>query len=147
MKYSKNRTVFNQSAVVSASCSKSPGVCHFSAEIPSIIMSSSEIEDGQTVEVTCTLPIDYRGGDCRLYRRKSRTPFKLQRATDYFCVFHLTSQELLGKKPVGSKIYLRCDYQLQQYTSVPSDMRSVTVWGKMNRSCLHCLLRLSAFEV
>ncbi|XP_076583290.1 uncharacterized protein LOC143318712 [Chaetodon auriga] len=96
---------------------------------PGIIVSSREINDGETVTVTCTLPIDYRGGDCRLFRRNSRIPFRLMTATDYFCDFHLTSQELLRRKPVGSKIFLKCDYHLQQYTSVSSDISAVTVWG------------------
>ncbi|XP_054644494.1 uncharacterized protein LOC129188280 isoform X2 [Dunckerocampus dactyliophorus] len=36
---------------------------------------------------------------------------------------------LLGPQPVGSVVSLRCDYQLQQYTSVSSDGASVVVWG------------------
>ncbi|XP_041792086.1 uncharacterized protein LOC121605999 [Chelmon rostratus] len=96
---------------------------------PWIIVSSAEIEDGETVEVTCTLPIDYRGGDCRLFRDNSPVPFRLKTATGYLCVFYLTSQELLGRQPVGSQIFLKCDYHIQQYTSVSSDVKGVTVWG------------------
>lgn len=96
---------------------------------PWIIVSSDEIREGETVQVTCTLPIDYRGGDCRLFRGNSPLPFRLKRATDFLCVFQLTSQQLLGEKPVGSRIHLKCDYHLQQYTSGWSDVQGVTVWG------------------
>ncbi|XP_070816875.1 uncharacterized protein [Chaetodon trifascialis] len=103
--------------------------CPLSADKPSIIVSRREINDGETVTLTCTVPIDYRGGDCRLFRERSRIPFRLMTATDYLCDFQLTSQELLGRRPVGSKIFFKCDYHLQQYTSVSSDVSAVTVRG------------------
>nr|XP_046248782.1 uncharacterized protein LOC124061194 isoform X2 [Scatophagus argus] len=99
------------------------------SEVPKLIVSSHEIEDGETVKLTCILPIDYRGGDCRLFRQNSQSPFKLKTATEYSCDFYLTSQQLLGPQPVGSRVYLQCDYHLQQYTSVLSDSHGVTVWG------------------
>lgn len=113
-------------------------MCPLSADKPKIILSSNEIKDGETVKVTCTLPIDYTGGDCRLFRENSPTPFRLKTATAYLCVFHLSSQELLGKHPVGSRVYLKCDYHIQQYTSVSSDIKGVTVWGE--RTSLSCSL-------
>ncbi|KAM3619651.1 uncharacterized protein V6R79_011271 [Siganus canaliculatus] len=96
---------------------------------PEIIFSSDEIKDGETVKIFCLLPIDYTGGECRLYRRGSSSPFRRTTTKDYMCEFHLTSQELLGQRPVGRRVRFKCDYHLQQYTSVFSDSRGVTVWG------------------
>nr|XP_057929828.1 uncharacterized protein LOC131129905 [Doryrhamphus excisus] len=96
---------------------------------PWILVNSSDIKVGENVEVSCTLPIDYRGGECRLYRGDSRFPFRLMTALEFICVFSLSSSVLLGPLPVGSVVSLRCDYQLQQYTSVSSDGASVVVWG------------------
>ncbi|XP_051231621.1 uncharacterized protein LOC127349766 isoform X2 [Dicentrarchus labrax] len=87
------------------------------------------MEDGQVLEVTCIVPVDYTGGACRLFREDSQTPFRLQTATSYLCLFRLTSRELLGRHLVGSRVFLRCDYRLQQYTSESSDTKGVTVWG------------------
>ncbi|XP_073332102.1 uncharacterized protein [Pagrus major] len=98
------------------------------SDSPRLIVTD-EIEDGQTVEVTCTLPIDYTGGDCRLYREDSSSPLRVMTTRTFLCVFHLTSTELLGRRPVGSRIYLKCDYHLQQYTSAFSDIKGVTVRG------------------
>ncbi|XP_068175123.1 uncharacterized protein [Antennarius striatus] len=99
------------------------------SEKPRIIIDSSDIQDGEAVVVVCTLPIDYRGGECRLYRDGSQTPFRVTGTTHFLCRFHLTSRQLLGTRPVGSRVYLRCDYHLQQYTSALSDVSGVTVWG------------------
>nr|XP_061834603.1 uncharacterized protein LOC133618147 [Nerophis lumbriciformis] len=96
---------------------------------PSVIVSTSDLDVGEIMEVSCTVPIDYRGGDCRLYRGDSRLPFRHMLALDYVCVFRLSSSDLLGPQPVGSLVSLRCDYHLQDYTSVSSDGASVAVWG------------------
>ncbi|XP_071328941.1 uncharacterized protein [Trachinotus anak] len=98
-------------------------------EKPWIIIGNQEIMDGEKVKVSCTLPIDYTGGNCRLFRGDSTVPFRLKTALGYVCAFHLSSQVLLGNQPVGSRILLRCDYTLQDYTSVFSDWGGVTVWG------------------
>ncbi|XP_072244979.1 uncharacterized protein [Leuresthes tenuis] len=92
-------------------------------------MSTNDITEGESLDVSCTLPIDYRGGDCRLFRKHSDVPFKVMTATEYVCVFHLSSKVLLGQHPVGSMISIRCDYRLQEYTSVSSDSKNVIVWG------------------
>ena len=110
------------------SLSKEVLTCPPSADNPKLIVTD-EIEDGGTVEVTCILPIDYTGGDCRLYREDSLSPLRVMTARSFLCVFHLTSAELLGRRPVGSRIYLKCDYHLQQYTSAFSDIKGVTVSG------------------
>ncbi|XP_072244980.1 uncharacterized protein [Leuresthes tenuis] len=96
---------------------------------PSLLMSTNDITEGESLDVSCTLPIDYRGGDCRLFRKHSDVPFKVMTATEYVCVFHLSSKVLLGQHPVGSMISIRCDYRLQEYTSVSSDSKNVIVWG------------------
>ncbi|CAN9500714.1 unnamed protein product [Ophioblennius macclurei] len=98
------------------------------SEKPKVI-AADEMNDGETVEISCTLPIDYRGGECRLYRGNSHFPFKVMIATDYICSFIMTSKELLGKHPVGSLIRLSCDYRLQEYTSIKSDRKPFVVWG------------------
>lgn len=98
------------------------------SDTPSVI-AQDEFNDGDQVEVSCTLPIDYRGGQCRLYRGDSRTPFKVMIATDYICTFHMSSAELLGNLPVGSVVRLSCDYTLQKYTSIKSDRTAIVVWG------------------
>lgn len=103
-------------------------MCPLSKDTPKLIVTD-EIEDGGTAEVICTVPIDYTGGDCRLYREDSPSPLRVMTARSYLCVFHLTSAELLGRRPVGSRIYLKCNYHLQQYTSVFSDIKGVTVSG------------------
>ncbi|XP_035996682.1 uncharacterized protein LOC105940202 [Fundulus heteroclitus] len=94
-----------------------------------VILVEGEMKDGETIEVSCIVPIPYGGGDCRLFREPSDFPFKVLTATSYVCVFNLTSKEVLGNKPVGSRVRLRCDYKLQEYTSVLSDNKGVTVWG------------------
>ncbi|XP_040895548.1 uncharacterized protein LOC121182940 [Toxotes jaculatrix] len=96
---------------------------------PSIIVSSHEIVDGETLTVSCTVPIDYTGGDCRLFREHSTIPIKLKTTSNYICHFHLSSQVLLGKQRVGSRISIWCDYTIQEYTSVPSDRTGIVVWG------------------
>lgn len=107
-----------------------------SADKPRIIIGSPEIMDGESVEVSCTVPIDYTGGDCRLFRGDSDVPFRVMTAFSYVCVFNLSSQVLLGNKPVGSKILLRCDYALQSYVSVSSDECGVIVSGGRTRTSL-----------
>ncbi|XP_059196715.1 uncharacterized protein LOC131977436 [Centropristis striata] len=82
---------------------------------------------GDSVKVTCTLPIDYKGGECRLYKDDAYKPFKVMIATDWICVFQVTSDELMGRHRRPGRFYLKCDYQLQQYTSVSSDSRGITV--------------------
>ncbi|XP_034532364.1 sphingosine 1-phosphate receptor 1 isoform X2 [Notolabrus celidotus] len=99
------------------------------SEKPSLIVSSYEIKNGKSVKFTCTVPIDYGGGECRLYRDYSRFPQKVTRESGYLCVFHLSSAEVLGTKSVGSTVSFTCDYHLQQYTSVHSDSTGVTVSG------------------
>ncbi|XP_023148766.2 uncharacterized protein LOC111583769 [Amphiprion ocellaris] len=96
---------------------------------PWIIVGEHEIKEGETLKVSCTLPIDYTGGNCRLFRGNSAIPFRLKTALDFVCVFHLSSKVLLGNHPVGSKISLRCDYQIQEFTSRSSDNAAVIVWG------------------
>ncbi|XP_065812452.1 uncharacterized protein [Labrus bergylta] len=97
---------------------------------PSIIISDDEIEDGGSVKITCTQAIDYSGGECRLYREHAAVPFRETKEAGFLCVFLLSSDELLGRgHPVGSRVYFTCDYHLQQYTSVKSDVGGVTVWG------------------
>uniref|UniRef100_UPI0037E88B84 uncharacterized protein n=1 Tax=Semicossyphus pulcher TaxID=241346 RepID=UPI0037E88B84 len=98
-------------------------------ETPRLIISSSEIEDGETMKITCTLPIDYGGGVCRLFRENSKRVFRETKESGFLCVFLLSSRELLGRRPVGSRVYFTCDYHLQEYTSVQSNVRGVTVWG------------------
>ncbi|XP_042370088.1 uncharacterized protein LOC121963920 [Plectropomus leopardus] len=114
------------------------------SDTPTLLISSDEIEDGESVRVSCLLPIDYRGGLCRLYREHARKPFKVMTATDYICVFTLSSRELLGKHPVGSRVLFTCDYHLQQYTSVHSDIRGVTVWGSSPRPALSASRRFAS---
>ncbi|XP_007569505.1 uncharacterized protein LOC103150018 [Poecilia formosa] len=93
------------------------------------ILGSNEITDGETVEISCFVPIDYTGGLCRLFREDFNHPFSVIVAMSYVCVFNLTSKELLGHYMVGSTFRLRCDYRLQEYTSISSDDMLVTVWG------------------
>ncbi|KAL7396584.1 hypothetical protein ABVT39_008247 [Epinephelus coioides] len=97
--------------------------CRLSAETPKILIATDE-----TVKVVCTLPIDYTRGDCRLWREHSHKPFKVFTTASFSCTFYVTSKELLGTHQVGSRVYLKCDYHLQQYTSPFSDIRAVTVW-------------------
>lgn len=104
--------------------------CRLSAETPKIVIATDEIEDGGTVKVVCTLPNDYTGGDCRLWREHSHKPFKVFTTVAFSCTFYVTSKELLVTHQVGSRVYLKCDYHLQQYTSPFSDIRGVTVWGE-----------------
>ncbi|XP_036971270.1 uncharacterized protein LOC119028920 [Acanthopagrus latus] len=113
---------------LSLSCWWTAAARYYFSNNPKLIVTD-EIEDGGTVEVTCILPIDYTGGDCRLYREDSLSPLRVMTARSFLCVFHLTSAELLGRRPVGSRIYLKCDYHLQQYTSAFSDIKGVTVSG------------------
>ncbi|XP_041647867.1 uncharacterized protein LOC121512588 isoform X2 [Cheilinus undulatus] len=96
---------------------------------PSMIFSSFEIKDGESVRIMCTQPVNWSGGECRLYRKNSHHPFRVAKASDFVCVFNLSSQELLGGRPVGSKVLFTCDYQVQQFTSVRTDIGGVTVWG------------------
>ncbi|XP_041647872.1 uncharacterized protein LOC121512591 [Cheilinus undulatus] len=92
-------------------------------------LADDEIKDGETVEITCTLPIDYSGGECRLYREGSRVPFRVVNEAGYLCVFYVYSGALLGREPVGSRVYLTCDYHLQEYTSMHSQIHGITVTG------------------
>ncbi|XP_057696145.1 uncharacterized protein LOC130918460 isoform X2 [Corythoichthys intestinalis] len=110
-------------------CCESAAARYVWTDKPALLVSTNDIEDGDTLELACTLPIDYRGGECRLYRGDSRVPFRVLTASDYVCVFRLTSSVLLGPAPVGSQLSLRCDYRLQEYTSVSSDGVAVVVWG------------------
>lgn len=103
-------------------------LCLCTADKPKIL-GDDEITDGETLKVLCLVPINYLGGDCRLYREGSDWPFKLLTATSYTCEFLLTSREVLGNKPVGSTVRLRCDYKIQEYTSVSSDTKLFTVSG------------------
>ncbi|KAM7012271.1 uncharacterized protein LKV04_022791 [Tautogolabrus adspersus] len=100
------------------------------SEKPAIIIGDDEIEDGGSVKITCTLPIDYSGGECRLYKGNGRSPFRVTKESGFLCVFLLSSDEVLWRRhPVGSRVYFSCDYHLQQYTSEKSDIHGVTVWG------------------
>ncbi|XP_054911502.1 uncharacterized protein LOC129376081 [Poeciliopsis prolifica] len=93
------------------------------------ILGTNEILDGETVEISCFVPVDYTGGLCRLFRGDSEYPFKVMVATSYVCIFNLTSKEVLGNYVVGSTFKLRCDYRLQEYTSISSDNMLMTVSG------------------
>lgn len=84
----------------------------------------------QQVRVTCLIPLDYGGGRCRLFREGSSRAFKTARANYYQCDFVLPARELLAFRPVGSIVYIHCDYQLQQYTSALSNLRGITIRGK-----------------
>lgn len=88
------------------------------------------MEVDQQVQVICLVPIDYGGGQCRLFRDGSLRPIRTRRADYFVCRFVLPAKELLGLRPVGSIILFRCDYQLQQYTSALSDLAGVTVQGE-----------------
>lgn len=102
----------------------------FFSEVPSILVPEDEVEVNQQVQVTCLVPIDYGGGRCRLFREGSSRPFKTAPADYFQCRFVLPARELLASRPVGSIIYFRCDYQLQQYTSALSNIAGVTVRGQ-----------------
>ncbi|KAM8888502.1 uncharacterized protein ACB058_003470 [Synchiropus picturatus] len=94
-----------------------------------ILLSRAEIQDGDTMTISCLLPIIYRGGTCRLFRKHSTVPFRQMIAHTYDCDFHLTSSELLGSQPTGRVVRFKCDYTLQQYTSAFSDSAMMIVWG------------------
>ncbi|XP_017293081.1 uncharacterized protein LOC108248668 [Kryptolebias marmoratus] len=98
-------------------------------DIPKLILSSEEINDGDNLTIGCTVPIDYTGGDCRLFRGHSHDPFKMMTASSYDCEFHLTSDELLGGALPDRLVPIRCDYKLQDFTSKSSDRRRIMVWG------------------
>lgn len=99
---------------------------------PWINVNSSDIVEGEWVKVLCGVPIDYTGGDCRLYRDRRKSPIRLLTTQDYVCEFHVSARELLGRRPVGTRTSVRCDYKLQDYTSVSSDNKVVVVWGEGN---------------
>lgn len=101
----------------------------FLSEVPKILVPEDEVEVDQQVRVTCLIPIDYGGGQCRLFRDGSLRAFRTARANYFQCRFMLPARELLASRPVGSIVYFRCDYQLQQYTSALSDLAGVTVRG------------------
>lgn len=84
----------------------------------------------QQVQVTCLVPIDYGGGRCRLFRDGSSRAFRTAQADYFLCRFVLPARELLASRPVGSIVYFRCDYQLQQYTSALSNVAGVTIRGE-----------------
>ncbi|KAM4629866.1 uncharacterized protein ACJ7VT_002074 [Polymixia lowei] len=97
---------------------------------PWINVNTSDIVEGEWVRVQCGVPIDYTGGDCRLYRGSMKTPLKIRKADlSYVCRFLLSSQELLGRRAVGTRTTVRCDYKFQGYTSESSDNAVVVVWG------------------
>ncbi|XP_076028053.1 uncharacterized protein LOC143017219 [Genypterus blacodes] len=104
---------------------------------PFILLSSTDIREGETLKVSCGVPIDYTGGNCRLFQDRATAPFKLQVATPtYVCDFLIGSEELLGRKPGGRRVHFRCDYKLQGYTSELSDQKSVIVWRSMGKPSL-----------
>ncbi|KAM9761616.1 uncharacterized protein ACNS7B_003996 [Menidia menidia] len=109
--------------------------CHAAAgryvwsDKPKLIVDSHEIEDGESLNVSCTLPVDYLGGSCRLFRGQNKVAFRSMTATSYVCDFWLSSGELLGTHEVGSTVSIYCDYTLQEFVSKSSDRSSVTVWG------------------
>lgn len=105
----------------------------YTADKPKIL-GDDEITDGETLKVLCLVPVNYLGGDCRLYREGSYWPFKLVTATSYTWEFHLTSKELLGNNPVTSTVRLRCDYKIQEYSSASSDTKLFTVSGESSFS-------------
>lgn len=102
----------------------------FLSEVPSILVPEDEVEVDQQVKVNCLVPIDYGGGRCRLFRHGSSRAIRTTKADYFVCRFTLPARELLGSKPVGSRVLFHCDYQLQQYTSALSDLAGVTVRGK-----------------
>lgn len=57
---------------------------------------------------------------------------------DYLCEFYLSSEALLGAKPVGSRVYLWCDHQLLRYTLARSDIAGVTIRGP-GSELTHCV--------
>lgn len=59
-------------------------------------------------------------GECRLFRENPRWPSDWRRR-------QITPA---SSTMVGSRIYLRCDYQIQQYKSKFSDITGVTIWGE-----------------
>ncbi|RVE73772.1 hypothetical protein OJAV_G00034600 [Oryzias javanicus] len=99
------------------------------SDVPKLLLEYVEITEGEFLDVGCTVPIDYRGGECRLFRGDSDYPFVTVTAQSYSCNFHVGSNQLLGHRPVGSKISIRCDYKIQNFISKSSDSRNIIVWG------------------
>lgn len=105
-------------------------LCHLSADVPKLLLEYVEITEGEILDVGCTVPIDYGEGVCRLFRGDSDYPFATVRAQSYSCNFHVGSSQLLGHRPVGSKISIRCDYKIQDFISQSSDSSYIIVWGE-----------------
>ncbi|KAJ8277753.1 hypothetical protein GJAV_G00079500 [Gymnothorax javanicus] len=104
-------------------------------DVPWMKVSSSDIKEGERVNVLCGVPIDYTGGFCRLYRNGEKTPFKTLQTHSYTCEFVVTSDELLDGRSAGTRTTLECDYTLRNYVSMRGG-EAVVVWGTAEKPLL-----------
>ncbi|XP_029905123.1 uncharacterized protein LOC115357665 isoform X2 [Myripristis murdjan] len=73
------------------------------SEKPWISVSSPVVVAGEWLTVLCGVPIDYTGGECRLYRGDARTPLSVMTTHDYVCRFVLPVRRLMRRLPVGGR--------------------------------------------
>ncbi|XP_029905121.1 uncharacterized protein LOC115357665 isoform X1 [Myripristis murdjan] len=106
------------------------------SEKPWISVSSPVVVAGEWLTVLCGVPIDYTGGECRLYRGDARTPLSVMTTHDYVCRFVLPVRRLMRRLPVGGRTSVRCDYHLQSYTSESSDNTALFLWESVSAPVL-----------
>ncbi|XP_061093474.1 uncharacterized protein LOC133125826 [Conger conger] len=98
-------------------------------------VDSSDIREGESVNLLCGVPIDYTGGFCRLYRNGEKDPLKTLQTNSYVCEFTMSSHELLAGRPAGTRTTVECDYTLQNYVSMRGSA-AVVVWGTAEKPAL-----------